>query len=162
MFFDPAAVLWYFLINIALSVVVAYVAKSKGLDAGMFFLLSFLFSFFVGILVALAVPAATYRAGRVDVDCPFCKERINALAGTCKHCGKDVEPQPQVVTETIQVDEDALRGRRLIVGFLLVLAGIFLLIISFIPTFNIITVIVATGFLVPGGMNLVKAVKSLK
>ena len=41
---------------------------------------------------AVAKPLATSStsAGRDEIDCPFCAERILARASVCKHCGKQV------------------------------------------------------------------------
>ena len=88
----------YLLVNIALSILVAYVAGQKGRSKGGFFLISFLFSFIVGILVVIAVPKieqsgiSTSRGTKLGATnkqlCPHCNGEIMPGSLICKHCGK--------------------------------------------------------------------------
>lgn len=98
-------------INLVLSFVVANMAAEKGRSYAGFFWLSFLLSFFIGLLVVLASqPIPKNQVGNVDprmvVKCPMCAEPILAEARVCKHCGRDVEPQLDVI-EAIAQQETA-------------------------------------------------------
>lgn len=97
-------------LNIAFSGLVAYVASQKGRSPIAFFYLSFFCSFFVGILVALALPAVqsketmsryssqlAYKNGEQIVKCPHCAEWVKAEAKVCKHCGREIEQSVQSV-----------------------------------------------------------------
>lgn len=102
--------IWGIAINIAFSGLVAYVASQKGRSPIAFFFLSFFCSFFVGILVALALPAVhsketmsryssqlAYKNGEQIVKCPHCAEWVKAEAKVCKHCGREIEQSVQNV-----------------------------------------------------------------
>lgn len=107
---DSAVVIGLF-INLILSFVVANIAAEKGRSFAGFFWLSFLLSFFIGLLVALASQPIPKNQGqnvdpRMLVKCPMCAESILAEARVCKHCGRDVEPQLGVI-EQIAKEETA-------------------------------------------------------
>lgn len=135
-----AGIFIFFVINLGLSGIVAYVAQTKGRSPWAFFLLSFFFSFIVGIIVALAIaPGDRPRAGQVRVNCPFCMEQINALATVCRHCGKEVEPQ-EVLVENMEVERaDKVRGAKMIIGVILVVIGGLL----FLP--NLVNIFIGVG-----------------
>jgi predicted RNA-binding Zn-ribbon protein involved in translation (DUF1610 family) len=89
--------LWYYLIvglifNGLLSLVGAYVASEKGRSGPAFWLLGFLLSFLIALLVAIGIPkiekgsnlpGQRYSHKR----CPDCAEQILIEATKCKHCG---------------------------------------------------------------------------
>jgi hypothetical protein len=92
--------------NIALSAVVGYVANQRGRQAINFFLLSFLASFLVGILVLLALPPLGDDGSIQRENCPHCDEFISLKASICPHCKSEVA----VFFEAIQQQkEEALR-----------------------------------------------------
>lgn len=109
------SILWtYFIVavivNAGFSAIVAYVAKQKGRSTSGFFWLSFFLSFLVGILVVLAIPKkedqlieskdskfVTNSTGEQLVKCPFCAEWIKAEAKVCKHCGRDVSGELELL-----------------------------------------------------------------
>jgi hypothetical protein len=84
-----------FLMNVILCFVVAHVADQKNRSAIGFFFLSFVFSFLVGILVILAMPAKP-RSNRViggismgklgQSNCPHCQASVIEGAVLCKNC----------------------------------------------------------------------------
>lgn len=150
-----------FIVNTALSIIVAYVAKSKQRSPIAFFFLSFFFSFFVGILVALAISPGSVEL-MATTRCEHCKEVINAEATTCKHCGNTVIPNAQAVEEKQTETEDTKRGTQIIYGAIWALIAIFLLVGSIFPSFNIFIFIL---FLIPAAFsafNFYKAFKSLR
>ena len=82
------------LLNAILAGVVGYTAMQRGRSAVQFFILSFFFSFLVGILVLLAMPAGQNQG--LDLrECPKCLAQIPSLAIKCRYCQSDVEPEPQ-------------------------------------------------------------------
>lgn len=94
----------YILLNAVLAAPVAYVASQKGRSPLGFYVLSFFFSFLVGILVVLALPKQVIRSsansytGKVTqtadgdelVKCPFCAEWVKSEAIRCRYCGEDI------------------------------------------------------------------------
>jgi hypothetical protein len=90
----PEYILLAVVVNIAVSSTVAYAAFHRGRSVVGFFALSFLLSFFVGILVLLALPAReadTSRAWRdrpaeLRYPCPHCLEKVLPGATVCPHC----------------------------------------------------------------------------
>ena len=101
----------YIIGNFLLAIPVAYVAASKGRSAGGFLLLSFFFTFIVGILVVLALPKVETQMivgnsgsfARRDADtlfkCPNCAEWVKSEAKVCRFCGKDIAKDVQVLLE---------------------------------------------------------------
>lgn len=159
----------FFLINVALSGIVAYVAHTKGRSAWAFFWLSIFFSFFIGIIVALAIaPGDRPRNGEVRANCPYCMEQINALAVVCKHCGKDVEPQVDLVKEIAVERSDKTRGTKLIIGIVSTFVGALLLIPNIISAAQgygvsawwFIGILISAAFIVVGVINIRQSVKS--
>jgi len=90
--------------NGILSLFGAYVAGEKGRSAGLFWLLGFLFSFFIVLLVAIGVPRVDHPSPSSTVKnshkkCHACKEDILEDAVMCRYCGseqEELEP-PQAV-----------------------------------------------------------------
>lgn len=147
-----------FVFNIGLSLLVAYVAKSKNRSPIAFFFLSFFFSFIVGILVALAIAPGTDNAPTTK--CEHCKEVINAEATTCKHCGKSVKPNLQAVQQKSIEDEDTKRGTQLIYGIIFALIFLVVLITSFSWGFNVVLLIILLLSGILSGLNIYRAYKS--
>lgn len=87
-----------FFLNAVLAAIVSYAASQKGRSAIGFYALSFFFSFLVGILVLLAIPAVDRQETELR-ECPKCMAQIPSKASKCKFCQSDVEP----VSETSQV-----------------------------------------------------------
>jgi hypothetical protein len=157
------------LLNAGLSGIVAYVAYTKRRSAWAFFFLSFFLSFIVGIIVALAIaPGNQGRRGETNVECPFCREQINARAVVCKHCGKDVEPQLDVEEAAKVAIADTRRGTKLIVGIVLTVLGAILILPNLLTLamgigasiLLFIGLIVGGALLAFGIVNIVQAVKS--
>ena len=90
-----------------LALIPAYVAKQRGRSYGAFWLLSFAFTIFVGLLVVLALPeikekpsvARTDEDGNLvsshtalpeNITCPQCAETVKSLAKVCRFCGTDL------------------------------------------------------------------------
>ena len=101
-----ADLLWIWFVigaNALLAIPVAYAATTKGRSGVGFFLLSFFFSFIVGILIVIAVPRVAPKPAQRSysgnfkstsegelVKCPFCAEWVKSEAKVCKFCGKDI------------------------------------------------------------------------
>ena len=151
----------FLFLNFALSFIVAYLAINKGRSGFGFFLLSFFFSFIVGLVVVLLVSPGA-RRGEVLVDCAFCTEPINAAAITCKHCGKDVEPQPEAIEKARIASEDKNRGTRMIVGIILTSLGGLFLLFGIFQGLSILGILLGGTLLTFGILNIVKANKSAK
>lgn len=120
----PAAVtIWvviYIAANALLAIPVAIAATAKGRSAGGFFLLSFFFSFIVGVLVLIAMPKVereptiTTPSGNFAesangqlVKCPYCAEWVKSEAKVCKHCGKEISKK---VASMAKEDAETLRS----------------------------------------------------
>ena len=99
---------WYLFVNTLLCLLVGNVAKLKGYKFANYFFLSFCFSFIVGILIVLALPAKAptlevisqnVRAqnGEKLLKCPYCAEWVKHEAKVCKHCGRDIGDQIEAV-----------------------------------------------------------------
>lgn len=155
------ATFFFLFVNLALSFVVAYLAKNKGRSAYGFFLLSFFLSFIIGLIVVLIVSPGG-RKGEVLVDCRYCTEPINAAAVTCKHCGKDVEPQPEAIAAAKVAEADKNRGSKMIVGIVLTVFGGILLLIDIFQGLTILGILISGVMLAFGIINIVKANKSAK
>jgi len=86
---------------IVFSVLAGIIGHAKGRSGFGFFLVSLLLSPLVGLIAVIAMPAlgAPRPVSGLDrnddrVKCPHCAELILREAKVCKHCGRDVEPQP--------------------------------------------------------------------
>lgn len=152
---------FFLFVNLALSFVVAYIAKNKGRSAYGFFLLSFFLSFIIGLIVVLIVSPGG-RKGEILVDCRHCTEPINAAATTCKHCGKDVEPQPEAIELAKVAEADKKRGAKMIVGIILSVIGGILILNELFQGLSILGLLVGGVLLAFGIINIVKANKSAK
>jgi hypothetical protein len=152
---DGSALIIYLFVNVGLSVLVGIVADKKGRSFAAFFFLSLVVSFLVGILVILAMPQGEGGSAAVGrVECPFCKEKINARAVVCKHCGKDVEPQSEPVAGASQ--KGGTIGTRLMVGIILCFFGLIWVVSGFNLLPMLILGLITLGF---GVWNIVKSVK---
>ena len=96
-------IVFLLLLNALLAGVVAYAAKQKGRSGVGFYFLSLFFSFVVGILVLLAVPARSSVNDHNLRECPKCLAEIPKAASKCRHCQSDVTP----------VDEEDLENQLL-------------------------------------------------
>lgn len=89
-------------INGLLSLMGAYIASEKGRSGPSFWMLGFVFSFIIGLVVAIGVPRRetnTTLPSRAFTHkkCPACKEEILKDALLCKHCGTKQEDSDEVV-----------------------------------------------------------------
>ena len=87
----------YLIVNGLLSFIVGFVAKEKGRSSGSFYALSFFTSFFIGILVVLAIPKNDKPLPWPDTStshakCETCKELILRDAIMCRFCGTSRTP----------------------------------------------------------------------
>jgi hypothetical protein len=164
-----SATFFLLLLNVALSGLVAYVAYTKRRSAWAFFFLSFFLSFLVGIVVALAIaPGNRARQGEFNVECRFCREQINARAVVCKHCGKDVDPQLDVVEAGNVATSDRRRGTKFIMGIALTVLGTLLTLPNLlnlamgigVSLALFIGIIVGGSLLSFGIVNIVQSVRS--
>jgi hypothetical protein len=90
-----------FIIWIGLAFVAANVARSKGRSGFGYFVLSCLLSFLVAIIVLAIVPSRNSNFDPLPrTACPYCREQIIAAAVVCKHCGRDVEPDLELIAKT--------------------------------------------------------------
>jgi hypothetical protein len=80
--------------------VAANFARSKGRSGFGYFALSLLLSFLVTIIVLAILPSKVTTVDPVPkTTCPYCREQIIADAVVCKHCGRDVEPDLEVISK---------------------------------------------------------------
>jgi hypothetical protein len=159
---DGSALIIYLFVNVGLSALVGIVADKKGRSFAAFFFLSLVFSFLVGILVILAMPQGEGGSAAVGrVECLFCKEQINARAVVCKHCGKDVDPQPEVATTITMAQRDRTRGARLIIGIILCLFGL-VLVLPALFSFSAYSIAPILMGLIPLGFGVWNIVRSVK
>lgn len=115
---------WFIVINGALSALVAYVAVQKRREPLPFFIISFVFSFLVGILVILALPEARDKdnllgsskrirqtsTGEMEGKCPFCAEWVQIEAKICKHCSREIDTElAELVKEQDAIDKKNLK-----------------------------------------------------
>lgn len=88
-----------FLLFLILCVLVAVYASSKGRSGIGFFLLSFLLSPLIGLIIALIVTDIK-KVNKIEKvkKCPACKSDISYDATKCKYCASD---QPEIEIEPI-------------------------------------------------------------
>lgn len=144
---DGGFIFFALLINFVLSLVVARFAENKGLRFAPYFWLSFLLSWFVGILFVAAAPSrALVKAPEekgLHVTCPHCAEQIRAEANVCKHCGRDVVARIdliEIAREQVERDLEArhiaelnnARGTRIAWAVVLLILAAFALTMSVI------------------------------
>lgn len=73
------------------SIVVGFVASTKGRSSIGYFLLSILISPLLGLIIILVLsPSEKISTGNMNV-CPSCKELVKPDALKCKHCGYDLK-----------------------------------------------------------------------
>lgn len=84
-------------INALLSLIGAFIASEKGRSAVAFWLLGFLLSFFISLVVAIGVPKVEQtRTARTHKKCRACKETILREALLCRYCATPQEVDEQV------------------------------------------------------------------
>ena len=117
-----------FLVNLFLSFIAGWIAKSKGRSAAGFFFFSFFLSFLLAVIVLIAVPTVKPTDSSQLRSCPFCAEKIQNAAVVCKHCGKDVEPiQALPIISEAQKAADYKSNKWLLWGAILTVGSILML-----------------------------------
>lgn len=79
----------FFLIWVLCGLWAMHIARTRGHNAILWFILGFIFGPF-GVLFAALQP----KPKPDIIACPFCAEPINGKAVICKHCGKDIVQAP--------------------------------------------------------------------
>ena len=89
---DLGFILIALVINALLSLVAAYIASEKGRSGVAFWVLGFLVSSVVAILIAIGVPSRSHQpAPFAQKKCNLCKEQILRDALVCRFCGSAQE-----------------------------------------------------------------------
>ena len=103
------------LVNIGISIGVAWAAGQRGRSTAGFFLLSAFFSFLVALLFLIALPSAKHESpdGLQEITrCPNCAENILLDASLCKHCGSDVSAHTSALRNDAARDFELEQLRR--------------------------------------------------
>lgn len=148
------------LVNLFLSFVAGWIAKSKGRSAAGYFFFSLFLSFLLAVLVLIAVPTVKKTDYSSLRSCPFCAEQIQNAAKVCKHCGKEVEPiQSLSMISEAQAAANYKGNKWLTLGAVFTLSAILMLAIwwqgttdSTIPTWSRISVLVVELFILGLGI----------
>ena len=83
-------------INFFLSFAVAALASSKGRSFVGYLILSWITSFFIGLIVVALLPRLNSEPPVALATCEFCGENVLAMAKVCKHCTRDIVPNEQL------------------------------------------------------------------
>lgn len=113
--------LWF-----VLAVAIGIGAANRGRSGFGWFLLSAIFSPLIGAIFLvvskdLSAPKAAAAAGPnpgTHVKCPACAEYVLPDAKVCKHCARDLAPDPQFAARQITAKQDAERedAKNLLIG----------------------------------------------
>ena len=96
--------MWVFVIWLICAIVAGMVGSSKG-RSGAGWALGILFGP-IGLLIIAVMPANSDKVEEQAINtgdmkkCPFCAELIKREAIVCKHCGKDLPPEPKAEIKT--------------------------------------------------------------
>jgi hypothetical protein len=82
-----AGLIIYVGIYLALCAIPTSIAINKGRSGAGFFILSFVLSPIIGLIIALLVRVDSNSASPGRTKCPDCAEYISKEAKVCKHCG---------------------------------------------------------------------------
>ena len=112
--------------NFVLSFAVAALASSKGRSFVGYLLLSWITSFFIGLIVVALLPKLNSEPQFAQSRCEFCGESVLATARVCKHCTRDIRPnmQAQLAFDYEKTDVKKRKSwTAVIVGAVLVIFG---------------------------------------